>query len=371
MHWGKGDMVATPIGAAKAELDTPALCLDIEVVERNIQRMAGYFRDRPVKLRPHSKTHKSPVLARMQLAAGAIGITCAKLGEAEVMAQAGIRDILIANQVVSPGKIVRLVNLAAYTDVIVAVDNAGNVAKLSAAAEAKGVQLRVLVEVDIGHGRCGVPPGQPALELARRVMASPGLRLAGLMGYEGHSVMTPDPNERRAQTEASLALLTGTADLLRSQGIPVEIVSSGGTGTYFITGNYPGITELEVGSYITMDRQYREATGIDFEYGLTVLSTVVSARGNDQAICDAGLKALTSDFGMPLVVDPPGWALTGLSEEHGHLARVDGPPLHVGAQVEIVPNHGCTTINLHDTYHVMRRGVLEALWPVAARGRTD
>jgi len=364
-------MVLSPIGWTKAELDTPALCLDIEVVQRNIRRMADYFADGPVRLRPHCKTHKSPMLARMQLDAGAIGITCAKLGEAETMAAAGIKDLLIANEVVGPGKIARVVNLAAYTDVMVAVDNAGNVADLSAAADAKGVKVRVLVELDIGHGRCGVLPGQPALDLARQVMASPGLRFAGLMGYEGHSIMIPDPVERRNSTEASLSLLTGTAALLREQGIPVEIVSSGGTGTYFITGKHPGITEVEVGSYITMDRQYREVIGIDFEYGLTVLSTVVSARGGDHAICDAGLKALTRDFGMPLVIDPPGWELTGLSEEHGHLKRVDGPPLHVGAKVEIVPNHGCTTINLHDTYHVLRQGVLEALWPVAARGRTD
>jgi D-serine deaminase-like pyridoxal phosphate-dependent protein len=364
-------MVLSLIGSAKADLDTPALCLDIEAVEHNIRRMADYFRNSPVRLRPHCKTHKSPMLARMQLDAGAIGITCAKLGEAETMAQAGIKDILIANEVIGPGKIARLVNLAAYTDVIVAVDNAENVTDLSAAAMAKGVRLRVVVELDIGHGRCGVLPGPPALELARTVMAAPGLRLAGLMGYEGHSIMIPDPDERRRKTEASLSLLTGTTELLRNSDIPVEIVSSGGTGTYFITGKHPGITELEVGSYITMDRQYREEIGIDFEYGLTVLATVVHVRGSGHAICDAGLKALTRDFGMPLVIDPPGWELTGLSEEHGHLKRVEGPPLHVGSKIEIVPNHGCTTINLHDTYHVLRNGVLEALWPVAARGRTD
>jgi D-serine deaminase-like pyridoxal phosphate-dependent protein len=364
-------MVLSLIGTAKSALDTPALCLDIEAVARNVRRMADTFRDGPTRLRPHSKTHKSPMLAHMQLDAGAIGITCAKLGEAETMAAAGVKDILIANEIVDPAKIVRLVNLAATTEVIVAADSAKNLQDLNDAALTKGVRLRVLLEVDIGHGRCGVLPGQPALELARLAAGGPGLRFAGLMGYEGHSVMTPDPVKRRSETEASLALLTGTADLLRREGIPVEIVSSGGTGTYFITGSYPGITEVEAGSYITMDRQYREVIGIDFEYGLSVLSTVISARGADHAICDAGLKALTRDFGMPLVIDPPGWELTGLSEEHGHLKRADGPPLHVGARVEIVPNHGCTTINLYDTYHVIRQGVLEALWPVAARGRTD
>ena len=156
------------IGTPKAELDTPALCLEIEAVEANIQRMADFFRDSPVRLRPHAKTHKCPTLARMQLAAGAIGITCAKLGEAEVMAAAGIKDILIANQIVGAGKIARLVNLAAYTEVMVAVDDAANVAELDAAAQAKGVRLRVVIEVDIGMARCGVQPGEPALALARQ-----------------------------------------------------------------------------------------------------------------------------------------------------------------------------------------------------------
>ncbi len=364
-------MPRSPIGAGRQDLDTPALCLDIEVVEGNIRRMAGCFAGSPVRLRPHTKTHKSPMLAQMQLAAGAIGVTCAKLGEAEVMAASGIKDILIANEVIGAGKIARLVNLAAYTEVMVAVDEGGNVAELDAAAQAVGVRLRVLIEVDIGMNRCGAAPGQPALDLARQIAASPGLRLEGLMGYEGHTVMIRDPQARRQKCEESVDLLVRTADLLRRQGIPVPIVSSGGTGTYFITGCYPGITELQVGSYITMDSQYREEVGIDFAYGLTVLATVISTRGDDLAITDAGLKALTRDFGLPLVADLPGWELVALSEEHGHLRRrEDGPSLKPGDKVRLVPNHGCTTINLHDEYHVIRRGVLEAVWPIAGRGKT-
>jgi D-serine deaminase-like pyridoxal phosphate-dependent protein len=351
------------------DLDTPALCLDIEAVEANIQRMADFFRDSPVRLRPHAKTHKSPTLARMQLAAGAIGITCAKLGEAEVLAAAGIKDILIANQIIGAGKIARLVNLAAYTEVMVAVDDAANVAELDAASQAKGVRLRVVIEVDIGMGRCGVQPGQPALALARQIIASPGLRFEGVMGYEGHTIFLADPEERRAQTEPSVKLLVDTADLLRQNGIPVPIVSSGGTGTHFITGRYPGVTEIQTGSYITMDSQYREEVGIDFAYGLTVLATVVSAPTPDRAECDAGLKTMTRDFGLPVVISPAGWELVGLAEEHGHLRRVGGAALKPGDKVEIVPNHGCTTINLHDEYHVIRGSVLEAVWPIAARGK--
>ena len=358
------------IGMNVADIDTPALCLDIEVVEANIKRMADYFSDSSVRLRPHSKTHKSPRLAHMQLEAGAIGITCAKLGEAEVMVASGVNDVLIANQIVGSGKITRLVNLAAHSQVMVAVDDAGNVADLNAAAEAKGVRLRTLIEVDIGMKRCGVSPGQPVLDLARNILTSPGLRFEGLMGYEGHAIFTEDIDERRAKTEASLKLLTDSAEALRQDGVPVQIVSGGGTGTYFITGAFPGITELQVGSYISMDSQYRGLPGIDFDYGLTLSATVISTRDGDHAITDAGMKALTHDFGLPVVIDPLGWQLTDLAEEHGFLKRIDGPPLKRGDKVTIVPNHGCTTINLHDQYHVIRRGTLEAVWPIAGRGRT-
>lgn len=362
-------MRATWIGMNALDIDTPALCLDIEAAEANVARMAAFARQAGVNLRPHAKTHKSPILARMQLAAGAIGITCAKLGEAEVLVAGGIRDILIANQVIGAAKIARLVNLAAHSEVMVAVDDPENVAELDAAARAKGVRLRVVIEIDVGMQRCGVAPGQPVLDLAHQIAKSPGLRFEGVMGYEGHVIFTPDPEERKVKTEASLQLMVESVERLRKAGFPVNIVSGGGTGTYFITGRYPGITELQVGSYITMDSQYREVVGIDFAYALTVLTTVIRVHGDKRAIVDAGMKTMTRDFGMPLVLEPPGWKVTALAEEHGFLERVDGPPLKRGDKVKIVPNHGCTTINLHDQYHVIRRGVLEAIWPIAARGK--
>jgi len=358
------------IGTHKHELDTPALCVDLRVLETNIAKMAVSAASVGVGLRPHSKTHKCPIIAHMQIAAGAHGVTCAKLGEAEVMAQAGIRDILIANQIITPHKINRLMGLAAYTDIMVAVDTAENVADLSAAAEAHGVTLRVLLEVDIGMARCGVMPGAAALALARRVVDSKGLRFEGIMGYEGHAVMISDYAERTRVTETSLELLTDTADLICGADIPVNIVSSGGTGTYMITGAWPGITELQVGSYATMDVQYREKVGLrDFDYALTLLTTVVGVRGAERAISDAGIKSVTNDFGLPELTDPAGWELIGLSEEHGWLTRKDGDALRPGDRVELVPSHGCTTINLHDYYHVIRDDRLVALWPIAARGK--
>ena len=357
-------MIQQQTGMNKWEIDTPALCLDGGALERNIARMGAFFRDRPAALRPHAKTHKCPTIAWMQLRAGAIGVTCAKLGEAEVMARAGIRDILIANQIVG-GKIRRLMGLAAYSDVMVAVDDAANAEDLSAAAQAAGATLRVLLEVDVGMGRCGVPAGEPAL--ARRLSALPGLRFEGIMGYEGHAVMIPDPEERRAAAERAMAILVGARDLLQGDGLPVKIVSGGGTGTYDITGDYPGVTEVQAGSYATMDARYH-SVGMDFERALTVVARVISVPRDDMAVIDAGLKTLTTEFGLPVVVRPEGWALQRLSEEHGQLRREGGDPLRPGDAVEFVPSHGCTTINLHDAYVVTRDDRVVGVWPIAARG---
>jgi len=360
-------MGAEPIGRNKWELDTPALCLDAAKLERNIARMAEYVLSRGIALRPHAKTHKCPTVAWMQLRAGAIGITCAKLSEAEVLAQAGIRDMLIANQVVGPDKVTRLAALATYTRVLVAVDDADNAEAISTAAVSRGVTVGVLVEVDVGMHRCGVPAGEPALALAQRVAALPGLRMEGLMGYEGQAVMIPDLAERTRVTREAMAQLIATRDLLLNAGLPVNIVSGAGTGTYAITGEVAGVTELQAGSYATMDARYRDL-GAPFENALTVLARVVSVTAPDIAITDAGLKAMTTEFGMPALVGLEGWTVKGLAEEHGNLRRTGGRMLQRGEPVEFIPSHGCTTINLHDAFYVTRNDVVEAVWPIAARG---
>ncbi|MCE5260006.1 MAG: DSD1 family PLP-dependent enzyme [Chloroflexi bacterium] len=354
-------------GDPKAALLTPCLCLDIEMLEANIQKMEAFLGQGPVKLRPHSKTHKCPTIAWMQLRAGAIGITCAKLSEAEVMAQAGIRDILIANQIIDRVKIARLANLAAYTDVMVAVDTLENARDLAQAAQQTQATIRVLIEVEVGMGRCGVIPGEPALALARELSRLPGLHLEGLMGYEGHAVMIPDRLERIRAAHTAMSILVGTRDLLVANGIPVAIVSGGGSGTFDITGVFPGMTEIQAGSYATMDAKYR-SVGLNFGCALSVLAKVIARRDDDVAIIDAGMKAMTSEFGMPVVIQPRGWELERLAEEHGFLRRVGGSSLAVGDMVELIPSHGCTTINLHDRYYVLRQGRLEAIWPIAARG---
>ena len=231
------------IGIPKEEIDTPALLIDVDIMEANIQKMADYFKTVNADLRPHVKTHKTPIIAHKQMEAGAIGMTCAKLGEAEAMIHAGIRDVLIANQIVGKQKIARLINLAKHSEIMVAVDDPDNVDQLSAAAEAKGTTLRVLIEVNSGMNRCGTEPGQPTLDLARHILQSKALKFEGIMGYEGHTVITPTFAERKRLTGESVEMLIGAKHFLEQNGVPVKIVSGGGTGTYAITGAYPEMTE--------------------------------------------------------------------------------------------------------------------------------
>ena len=364
-------MYVQPVGTPKLELDTPALILDLDVVEANIARMADFLRDKPARIRPHMKTHKTPALAYKQLAAGAIGVTCAKLGEAEVMAQAGITDILVANEIVGAVKIERLMSLARSTDIMVAVDDEQNVDDLDQAADRWGVRPRVLVEVDNGTHRCGVQRGEPTLRLASQVAESRNLRLAGVMGYEGFAVFIPDAEERARAARGAMEILTGAADDCRGSGLEIGIVSAGGTGTYDTTGAYPGVTEIQAGSYITMDGRYK-GIGLPFECGLTVLATVISRPRPEVLITDLGMKQISHEFGMPLVLGIPGATMTKLSEEHGQIELADpgAVALRAGDKVEILPTHGDTTINIHDYFFAVRGGILEAVLPVGARGKS-
>ena len=359
-------------GLSYLELDTPALLLDLDAFEANIRLMAQFFADRPTSLRPHAKTHKCPEIACRQIKAGAIGITCAKVGEAEVMVEAGISDILIANQVVGEIKIGRLTDLAGRSRMMVAVDDAANVRQLSAACQAKGVTLRVLVEVDVGMHRCGVEPGGAALRLAQEVAECSGLHLAGLMGYEGHLVQIRDPQERESKVLEALAPLQETRDLLERHGLPVEIVSGGGTGTYDVSGSHPPMTEIEAGSYVFMDSTYSQ-TRPEFEQALYVLSTIVSRPTPERLVTDAGRKTISNDFGNPVPIGVPGASMKGLSEEHGVLTLDDPGSVNLrpGDKMRFVPSHCCTTTNLHDRLYVIRNDVLVDVWPITARGRAQ
>jgi len=244
------------IGLDKFEIDTPALLLDLDKLDYNVEAMAQFFEGQEADLRPHMKTHKSPIISHRQIKAGAIGVTCQKTGEAEVMAKSGIDDILIANEVVGKRKVRRVANLARTVDLKVAADDERNVRELGKVARAKRSNVGVLVEINLGMDRCGVPPGEPALKLARKVRDEGGLSFLGIMGYEGHAVFIESFEERKQQTEKALEKEIETKELLESSGLECQIVTSGATGTYDITGTYPGVTEVEAGSYATMDLKY-------------------------------------------------------------------------------------------------------------------
>ena len=359
------------IGMPKEQIPTPALILDLDIFEENLHRMADFFNG-PVKLRPHIKTHKCPIIAHEQIKAGAIGITCAKLSEAEVMAEHGIEDILIANQVAGFGKPERLAALAGRTHIKVAVDNKANIDDLAAAATRFDTQIGVVIEVNVGNNRCGSRSPKDMLDLATYISTKQGLIFKGLMGYEGHCVFTADKATRSAECLLANKILVDSAELLRSHGFKVEVVSAGGTGTYDMSGIYPGITEVEAGSYLFMDGRYSGILGNDmFRPSLWVLSTVISKPESGLALIDAGMKSLTHEFGLPQPRLHEA-SLAGLSEEHGRLILTpERDTLKVGDLVEVWPSHGCTTVNLHDRYCVLKNNRLVAVWDIACRGKSQ
>jgi len=350
-------------------IDTPTLLLNAPALHANIRKMAAFFTHRPCRLRPHFKSHKCTTIARLQMQAGAVGITCAKLGEAEVVADAGIRDILIANQIVGPLKIRRLVDLCRRADPMVAVDSADNVRMLSEHAAAAGVTIGVLVEVDVGMGRCGVPPGEPALTLARLVASSPGLRFDGLQGYEGHCVDLRDEAERAVQARASMTALVATRRLIDGSGLRISLVSGGGTGTYTITGDVDGVDEVQAGSYATMDWWYAEIRP-EFGQAMSILTTVISRPRADLVIIDVGRKGVGAEWGAPRVKDLPGAQVASYgSEEHMKISISPDSAIGVGDRIEIVPSHGCTTSNLYPEFVVHEHGVVIDRWPIDGRGK--
>ena len=360
--------MSSVIGQPLAALDSPQLVIDLDVVDANLRRMLGAFRDRPVAVRVHFKSLKCAGLARYVAAAGAGGFLCAKLNEAEVLADAGLTDIFIANEIVGPIKVRRLVELARRARVRVCVDDAKNVEALAQAARAAGVTLGVLVEVDVGQHRCGVEPGEPALALARRVHASPGLRFVGLQGYDGHLQMVPDPGERRTRCLQGLQALVATRRLIEGAGIPVDVVTGAGTGTWEFVGFHEGVTEIQPGSFVLMDCAY-QAIRPEFACALSIAATVVSRRPA-WYVLDAGSKAISRDFGTPTLKNRPQDKVLKLSEEHTTVETTD-PTLQVGERVEVIPAHCCATMNLHRQCVAVRRGHVEALWPIEASGRYD
>ena len=362
------------VGMPVAEIDTPALVVDLDAYERNLDRMAASLAGTPVRLRGHAKTHKCPVVALHQIARGAVGSCCQKVSEAEAMVYGGVRNVLVSNEVVGARKIARLMGLARQAEVMACVDDPENVRDLDEAARAFGVRLPVLVEIDIGMSRCGVLPGEPALALARHVAAQRGLRFAGLQAYHGRAQHINEVDKRRATMEAAIAEVRSTVDLLKRHDLPCETVSGAGTGTYRWEAASGVYTEVQAGSYCFMDVEYGLVEGFprEFEQSLHVVATVMSRPTPERAVVDAGLKALSIDKGMPGVRGLAQVEYQRASDEHGVLRLGDpaggGRGLRLGDRVWLVPGHCDPTINLHDWYVAVRGGRVEALWPITARG---
>jgi D-serine deaminase-like pyridoxal phosphate-dependent protein len=330
----------------------------MDAMEANLKKMAAFFANGPTLLRPHYKNHKCVALARRQLANGANGITCATLGEAEALARSGIVGILVANEIAGATAIERFVQLSRITDIMVGVDNERTIAALAAASARSRIELSVVVDVDTGMGRCGVLPGEPALALAQLAIAR-GLRFRGLIGYEGHCVrLEPGPAKIQAVHQA-MGRLVSTADLIRSHGLPLEVVSAGGTGTYSISGRFPGVTEIQGGSYLLMDTDYQTVCP-DFDLALSVLGTVISRAGNERLILDIGLKEISGERGLPVLKNAAGARLRRLNAEHAIVDILDpGFAIQVGDQLELWAHYSDATVNLHRHMFGMREGRVE------------
>ncbi len=367
------------IGTPVREIETPALLVDLDVMEENLALMAKRLEGTGVSLRAHAKTHKSPWLARKQMALGAVGVCCQKVSEAEVMVEGGVGNVLVSSEVTAVSKLRRLAALARHADLMVVVDHPQGVAMLSEAVTAAGAGIGVLVDVDVGQGRCGVAPGAPAVELARRVEAAKGLELKGIQAYQGKAQHVDGFAERRGVYADAIARMRETVDAFEAAGLPLEIRSGGGTGSWRWDAESGVLNELQAGSYLFMDSHYGSIGGEDsetyddFKPSLFVLTTVVSAPGPGHVVMDAGHKALSSDSGLAPCLELEGAVHARASDEHGvlELSPSSRRP-EIGETLLFQPSHCDPTINLYDVYHGIRggmeEGVLEAVIPVAARG---
>lgn len=354
------------VGTELRKLETPALLVDLPAMERNIATMAGFFRDRKAKLRPHFKNHRVLALADRQMAAGAIGLTCARLWQADILVQHGIKSVLVANEIAGEEMIRRFVDLSREAPVIVGVDNPRTVDHMAfIAGDARGL-LNVLVDIDLGLNRCGVPSAEAALELSRHVL-SKGLKLRGLMGYEGHLQPLPPGLAKEQSVTAAMQVLADARKRLQGAGIPVEIVSCGGTGDFAIAGPYPGVTEIQAGSYLLMDSWYAPAAP-QFEVTLTVLATVISKTPEKRLVVDAGVKAISGERGLPSVKGQPRLRVKALHAEHAPIEILEGDvPVEVGDTLELLVHYHDGTINLHDRMFGVRNGRVEEVFAIERR----
>ncbi|HEY2656079.1 MAG TPA: alanine racemase [Solirubrobacteraceae bacterium] len=355
------------VGRSRDEVTTPALLLDLDVAKRNIAAMARRFEAMPAKLRPHIKVHKSIELARMTIDAGAVGVACATAWEAVVMARGGIEDVLVANQIIVPDKVAAVAELAREHRITLTVDDVRNVEQLSRAATTAAAAFELLIELDVGMGRCGVRGIVDLLPIAERIAGLPNVSLRGLQAYEGHCMLEPDRDKRLRDASAANELAIAGADLLVERGHPCAEISAGGTGTYFITGANRRITEVQAGSYALLDGFHGNLVPGGFEVAMTVIGTVISRQGST-VVLDCGRKAVGIDFVTPPLVAFPESEVRYYAEEHCLVDFPGAPPLDLGDRAEVMAGYGPTTVNLHDVFHVVEGGTVTDIWPVNPRG---
>lgn len=363
----------TQIGTLIEDVDTPCLLVELDAYERNIERMAKFMQDNGLRHRAHAKNHKCAVIAHEQMAAGAVGVCCQKVSEAEALVNAGVPDVLVSNQVINPNMIERLAAMATRAKVMVCVDDIDNIDDLSAAAVRFNAHIGVLVEIDVGAGRCGVAPGAAAVPLAQKIDAAVNLTFKGLQAYQGKAQHVHDYDERKAHIDNAVEQVKDTVRQLAEAGLECELVAGAGTGTFAFEGSSGVYNELQCGSYIFMDADYqrvqKQGGGIidDFDNSLFIYTTVMSKTKKEKAICDAGLKAQSVDSGVAVVYGRDDIEYIGASDEHGVISDPDNR-LKLGEKLYLVPGHCDPTVNIYDNLIGIRNGVVERIMPVTARG---
>ena len=363
------------IGKPVSEVDTPSLLLDLDAFERNLKKLSSSLAGTKVKARPHSKSHKCPMIALQQIAHGAVGVCCQKVSEAEAMVQGGIHNVLVSNQIVDKSKIERLVSLVRQADVSVCADNSENIDALNDTARNYGVKLSVLVEIDVGMGRCGVKPGREAAETAAQISGSSHLNFGGLQAYHGSAQHMHYYQERKEAISAAVDQVKDTIHHMGLKGIPCETVTGAGTGTYPFETESGIYTEVQPGSYILMDMDYGSILDEDgrpfsrFENSLFVYTQIMSRTSSEFFVVDAGLKCFTAEKGLPGVFGKQGLEFKGASDEHGVITVKEAQSdFRLGDKLKLIPPHCDPTVNLHDWYVGFRKDRVEAVWPVTARG---
>jgi len=366
--------IPAEIGMEEKDICTPALIIDLDVFEKNIRRMSNFVKGKGIRHRAHAKTHKSADISLFQIEhGGACGICCQKVSEAEALVAKGLKDVLISNQVVDLYKIDRLVALAQRARIIICIDDFKNIENLSSAAEKQKVVIECLVEIDCGAGRCGVEPGEPVLELAKKITVAKNLSFSGIQAYQGPAQHIRDFYERKAKIDNVIEEVTDTIELLQNEGLECKIVGGAGTGTYSFEGSSNVYNEIQCGSYVFMDADYQKILDekgsfiSEFENSLFIYTSIMSHTKPDVAICDAGLKAQSLDSGLPVVFGRDDVTYLTCSDEHGVISDPNNS-LKLNDKIKLIPGHCDPTCNSHDWYVGVRNGRVECLWPVTARG---